>query len=119
MKVDAPDLVAAAQRLRSAAEQLATSGPTVHPPLAADETSAAAAGRLTATAVGLAAAADARAAALNATADRLGILAPPSAPDADKKVAADKKIVAPTARHTESVTGRVMAGRLQTHAEVT
>lgn len=48
MKVDAPGLVAAAQRLVSAVEALGGSGGVAHPPLAADPASVGAAERLTA-----------------------------------------------------------------------
>ena len=47
MKVDAPGLVAAAQRLMSAVEALGASGGVPHPPLAADPASVGAAERLT------------------------------------------------------------------------
>lgn len=54
MKVDAPGLTAAAQRLISAVEVLGTRGGVPHPPLAADPTSVGAAERLTTAGAGLA-----------------------------------------------------------------
>lgn len=71
LQVEPPGLVAAAERLDAAAAQLARPGVPVHPPLATDQTSVAAAARLSAAAGELQSAAVTQAAALVATADQL------------------------------------------------
>lgn len=75
MKVHASGLAAAAERLRAAAAQLVAGGPSVHPPLAADQTSIAAAARLTAGARQLQSVTNVQAAALISTAGHLATLA--------------------------------------------
>ncbi len=70
MRVEPSGLVAAAQRLRTIAAQLAFSA-DIHPPLAGDQTSAAAAARLTAASAQLGAAIGVQAGALAAVADHL------------------------------------------------
>jgi hypothetical protein len=71
MKVDAPGLVAAAQRLVGAVQALGVGTGVPHPPLAADPTSVGAAGRLTAAGAQLIAALDAHVAALVASVELL------------------------------------------------
>ena len=74
MRVDPTGLVSAAQRIAAAVAGL-TGGDPVHPPLAADPTSAGAAARLSTSATTLAANIGAQAAALAATAGQLGVVA--------------------------------------------
>jgi hypothetical protein len=71
MKVDAPGLVAAAQRLVAAVAALGVGGGVPHPPLAADPTSLGAADRLTTAGAQLSAALDAHVAALVASVELL------------------------------------------------
>lgn len=75
VQVDAAGLVAAAGRLRAAAGELADGIEVVHPPLAADPTSVAAAARLNATASALQSAIAEQTASLQATADHLSAIA--------------------------------------------
>jgi len=75
MKVQAYGLFAAAERLRAAAARLVTGGQSVHPPLAMDQTSVAAATRLTAAAVLLQSVTNSQAAELISTADHLAAMA--------------------------------------------
>jgi hypothetical protein len=74
LKVDPPGLQAAARRLRDAAAQLNTVEAAVHPPLACDQTSAAAAQVFTAAAVSLRSHSVEHAAALLGTADQLAAI---------------------------------------------
>jgi hypothetical protein len=71
MKVDAPGLVAAAQRLMSAVEALGGSGGVPHPPLAADPASIGAAQRLTTASAELSVGLTAHVAALVASLEHL------------------------------------------------
>ena len=75
VQVETSGLVAAAERLRAAATQLTGAGVPVHPPLARDQTSVAAAARLSAAATALQSAAATHAAALIATAEHLVAIA--------------------------------------------
>jgi hypothetical protein len=74
MKVDPTGLIAVAQRLAAAGSDLVV-GEVVHPPLAPDDTSVAAAARLTAAGSALASVAGEQAAALASTAAQLGAAA--------------------------------------------
>lgn len=75
LQVEAAGLVAAAERLRSAAAEVTDPAVVLHPPLAADHTSVAAAGRLSAVASALHASAADQAASLIATAEHLATIA--------------------------------------------
>lgn len=75
LQVEADGLVAAAERLRATAAELTHPVTSTHPTLAADQTSVAAAFRLTAVATALQSMVADQAAALVATADHLGAIA--------------------------------------------